>query len=353
MKILIVGAWTTTIYEEPLAKGFENLGHTVYKFKWSIYFRNKFFKHCIDKKLSKLESFYYKIQNKYLVGPIIRQINVDLFEKCKDVKPDIVFLYRATHIRAETIKKIKRFTSANLISFHNDDPFVLYNRQASRNYIKSLSFMDWNYVYRKKNISDVKKYNPRCSVLLPYPNTDFIFPIENQVKKYDVIFIGHYENSGRDELICDLIAEKSINFMLFGTGWQKSPMYDYIREQLGDIKPIYDGDYNSTLNETKIALCFFSSLNNDRYTRRTFEIPAAGTLILSQYSNESAALLIPNEEAAYFRSKDELIEEIIFYLSHDIDRERVAKNGYKKVIFGGHTYMDRALQVTTLVEKNS
>jgi len=240
--------------------------------------------------------------------------------------------------------KIKVSTKAKMFSYHNDDPFA-YSRLQNRNYIKSLDLMDWNYVYRVKNVNDVKKYSKYCEVLLPYPNTDCIFPIKDIEKKYDVVFIGHYEDDGRDRVICELIKDDSINFMLFGTNWDKSKSYAFIQENLGEILPVYLNDYNRVLNESKIALCFFSSLNNDEYTRRTFEIPASGTILLSQYSKESTMILKPNIEAVYFTSTLNLITQLKQYLSNESLRAEIAINGFNKVINGGHTYLDRVKQI--------
>ena len=46
---------------------------------------------------------------------------------------------------------------------------------------------------------------------------------------------------------------------------------------------------------------FFSRLNRDTYTRRCFEIPAAGTLMLCDYSDHAATLFAPGREADFFR----------------------------------------------------
>ncbi len=353
MKIILVGAWYTSIYEEPLARSFEILGHEVFEFKSSSYFRNIHLDHYRKGTYSLVEVSYYKFQNKFLVGPVISKINNDLFDLCSEVQPDMVFFYRALFIRSRTIRRIKKVCSAKLTSYHNDDPFTAVNKWRNRHYISSLKSMDFNYVYRPKNLLDVQKHSKHCEILLPYPNTDFIYPLENCEKKYDVVFIGHYEDDGRDQFIMEFIVDESINFMLFGTDWDKSPIYTDIKTKLGDINPVYGEKYNITLNQTKMALCFFSLLNNDSYTRRTFEIPAAGTMLLSQYSKESAELFKPDEEAIYFKSTSELLEKTHFYLKHDEEKKLIADNGYRKVVDGGHTSMDRAKQILGNLDKNS
>ena len=164
------------------------------------------------------------------------------------------------------------------------------------------------------------------------------------------MFIGHYEDDGRDKIICDLIADRTINFMLFGSEWHRSALYGYICKHLGEITTVFGEDYNKILNKSKIGLCLFSTLNNDTYTRRTFEIPAACILLLSQFTEDSANLLTPDKEAIYFNSTAELLDKVHFYISHDLEREWIAHNGYHKIIHGGHTYIDRAKQILKWVE---
>jgi len=352
MKIILVGAWYTSIYEEPLARSFKILGHEVYEFKSSSYFRNVHLDHYRHGTFSLAEIFYYKFQNKFLVGPVISKINNDLFDLCSEVQPDLIFFYRALFIRSRTIRKIKNVYSAKLTSYHNDDPFTAGNKWRNRHYISSLRSMDFNYVYRPKNLLDVQNLSKHCEILLPYPNTDFIHPLENCEKKYDVVFIGHYEDDGRDQFIMELIFDNSINFMLFGTDWYRSPFYPEIKEKLGETGPVYGENYNITLNQTKMALCFFSRINNDQYTRRTFEIPSAGTMLFSQFSKESAELFKPDVEAVYFQSTSELLKKAHYYLKHDEKRKTIARNGFQQVFDGGHTSMDRAKQILGNLDKN-
>jgi len=352
MKIILVGDWYTKIYEEPLARDFDSLGHEVREFKISTYFRNAHLKHYKQEDLSRVKIFYYKFQNKFMVGPVVSTINKDLIRLCLEFQPDFIFFYRAVLIRSSTVRKIKNICFAKFASYHNDDPFISKSKCRNKHYIASLTWMDFNYVFRQKNVTDVQKHTKHCEILLPYINTDLIHPIEDCEKKYDVVFVGHYENDGRDQIIRELIKDDSINFMLFGTDWDKSPIYADIKTKLGDIKPVYEEKYNMTLNQTKMALCFFSSLNNDHYTTRTFEIPASGSTLISQYSKESAEFFKPDLEAIYFKSTSEMVDKIHFYIKHDQDRNIIAHNGYRKVIDGRHTSIDRAKQIIGNLEKN-
>lgn len=105
---------------------------------------------------------------------------------------------------------------------------------------------------------------------------------------------------------------------------------------MAPTKMVWGADYNKALCGTKIALCFFSKLNRDTYTRRCFEIPATRTLMLSEYSDDLASLYTEGVEADYFRDKQEMLEKIDYYIRHPEVAERVAHAGYEKVRSAGH-----------------
>jgi len=117
-----------------------------------------------------------------------------------------------------------------------------------------------------------------------------------------------------------------------------------------DIKTLIE-DYNVALNSCKIALVFLSHLNNDTYAIRCFEIPATGTFMLSTYTDDLATLFEPDKEAVYFKTPDELISKVDYYLAHDDERKQIARNGYERVMRDGHEAKDRAEQIIRAYER--
>ena len=110
---------------------------------------------------------------------------------------------------------------------------------------------------------------------------------------------------------------------------------------MGHIIPLDNEKYNLTLNQSKIALVFLSTLNSDSYTRRCFEIPATKTFMLSQYSNDLALLFTPEKEADYFITKEELLSKIQYYLENKLIREKITANAYEKLIMNNHEVSER------------
>jgi len=116
------------------------------------------------------------------------------------------------------------------------------------------------------------------------------------------------------------------------------------------VRLVWGDDYNRALSGAKIALCFFSKLNRDTYTRRCFEIPATNTLLLSEYSDDLASIYREGIDAVFFRTKDEMIIKIQKYLGDYQLRSTVAASGFQRVYAEGHDVISRMKQVVEWVK---
>lgn len=130
-------------------------------------------------------------------------------------------------------------------------------------------------------------------------------------------------------------------------------------------------DYRLALGGAKIALCLLRAKlqanrdrhvmrtfvirtleipARDRHVMRTFEIPACGAFMLAERTDEHLELFEENREAAYFGSVEELLDKVRYYLSHEDERQRIAKAGYRRVTAGRHTYLDRLKEILDQVK---
>jgi len=354
MKLLMIADWHGEIYAQAFYQGFQNLGIDTYKFSWKEYFKHYQYASRYVTDNNKLKSLYYRVQNKFLVGPILWKVNRDIIKKCIEVEPDLVFIYRGTHVYQNTIETIKKQIGCKVFGYNNDDPFSNeYKGYEWRHYKKSIPLYDWIFSYRWKNMDDYKALGyDKVSLLRSYYLEDSNYLIKNRVEnKYtcDVIFIGHFEDDGRDEAI-KLLIENKIDIKLYGTGWNKSKQYGYFIQKFGTIEPVYD-DYNLALNSAKIALVFLSKLNNDTYTRRCFEIPATRAMMMSEYTDDLNDMFEEGVDAEYFRDKKELLKKINYYLKNKEELHRVSTNGHNRLKQDGHEVKDRCKEIVSVYEK--
>jgi len=337
MKIIVAGDYQNPIYSPAIYLSLKKLGHEVIAFKWNEYFG---------------AFITSKIANKFHVGPIVFKVNRDLQRLCFREKPDLLFIYRGVIITNETIKTIREHSGTIVIGFNNDDPFSTnYPKYFWKLYLNSVPYYDHIFSFRHKNVMEYKKrYGISSDLFRMYYIKERNYKMsETDIKQFpqykcDVLFVGHFENDGRDEYLYELV-KLGIDLQLYGNEWEQSKYYNVFKKIMkGDIRRL-EKDYNTAMNCAKICIVFFSHLNNDTYTTRCFEIPATEGFMLSEYTDDMAQMFAPNKEAVYFSDKDDFILKIKYYLSHNDEREKIAKCGRYRLLKDGYEVQDRAMQI--------
>lgn len=74
---------------------------------------------------------------------------------------------------------------------------------------------------------------------------------------------------------------------------------------------------------------------------RGMDIMGAGGFLLTNYQNDFNYHFVAGEDYEFYTSKEEMLEKIEYYLSHDKERTEIAANGLQKMQ-AQHTYLHRA-----------
>ena len=83
--------------------------------------------------------------------------------------------------------------------------------------------------------------------------------------------------------------------------------------------------------------------------QRVMDIMGAGGFMMTNYCAETAELFEEDKEIVMFRTPEELVEKSDYYLSHDEEREKIAKAGYEKVL-NCYTYEKKLKRLMEWVE---
>lgn len=348
MKVLVAGDWHSELHEEVMASSLRSMGHFVSEFRWHTYFQVRAAQRAV------ISNLWRRVQNKYIVGQAVTRLNRDFLCTCRDEAPDLVFVYRGTHILGKTLRRARSLLPRCVfVGYNNDDPFGPGQPEYLwRHFLNALPEYDLVLAYRHINIKEYLRAGARRVELW---RSWFVasrnHPVEmtpEQIREFgtDVVFVGHYEPDERLEYL-EQMARQGIAFRLFGPGYDWNPVLEKSALLCGHIpvRLVWGGEYNLALAGAKIALCFLSKLNRDTYTRRCFEIPATGTLLLSEYSEDLAEMFEEGIEADYFRNSDEMISKIMIYLGDDNLRQRVASAGRARLLRDGHDVDSRMRQL--------
>ncbi|MBP9686330.1 MAG: glycosyltransferase [Candidatus Doudnabacteria bacterium] len=79
---------------------------------------------------------------------------------------------------------------------------------------------------------------------------------------------------------------------------------------------------------------------------RTFEIPACGSMLLTNAADNLEEYFMPGKEIAVFENVDDLVEKCQYFLTHPEERLAIARAGYERVL-REHTYSHRFTQLFT------
>jgi len=333
-------------YQEACAKALESHGCVVERFGWIDDFRQWIPGHSEPV----YQSLSHRVQYRLRFGPIVWRVNRRLLNVAERVKPDVVWFYNVQLISPATVKKLRSLLPVTTFcQCANDNPFSLAAKPGLwRNYLASIRHFDLHFSYRYNNITDYQRLGAKEVYLLRsyfIPEVDHPEPWDTVPDRFkcDVVFTGHYENDGRVEML-EAICEAGFNLRLYGGGWDAAlPALraDSPLRALYPVSPAIDVAYRYAIRGAKVALCFLSTLNHDTYTRRSFQIPAMKTAMLSQYTDDLAALYRPDVEAMFFRNTTELLDKLRLLMGDPVLRTSIAEAGYRRVYADGHDVHSR------------
>jgi hypothetical protein len=224
----------------------------------------------------------------------------------------------------------------------------------------SIPEYDVMFAYRQRNLADFRKAGAKATeLLMPWFAAEVHRPVtltpeENLLYDTDVVFIGHYEDDERVPFL-RAVAQAGLRLRIFGPeeGWDKAlAKIPELRNQL-PIRAVRGAEYVKAICGSKVALSFLSKINRDGYTRRSFEIPATGTAMLSSYTPELANLFVEDVEAAFFRDSGELVEKASYYVKEDIERACLAERGMSRVVADEHDVVGRMRWMLAVVERET
>ncbi|MCW3005131.1 MAG: hypothetical protein JWQ20_4429, partial [Conexibacter sp.] len=104
---------------------------------------------------------------------------------------------------------------------------------------------------------------------------------------------------------------------------------------------VYADDYARALTGARIGVGFLRQAWPDQHTTRTFEIPACGSLLLADRTDEHRGFFEEGREAEFFGSTEELVDKVRFYSGDEAARARIARSGLERCKSSGYAYVHR------------
>lgn len=175
---------------------------------------------------------------------------------------------------------------------------------------------DFAFVAQKRGLEDFKKDGVSNPIWLPHAVEPLAYPkFDLATKKYDVCFVGHVNSNNRQDALDRLFRE-------FPNFYYGQALFEDAARKFAESKIVFNISMLDDLN------------------MRTFEAMATGSFLLTNWIPTIEEFFQDGKHLALYRSHDEMVDKVKYYLKHDDEREKIAQAGYEEVM-AKHTIQHR------------
>jgi spore maturation protein CgeB len=174
----------------------------------------------------------------------------------------------------------------------------------------------------------------------------------------DVSFVGCWSTEKEARILCVLQRFPEISVKVYGIGWNRAG--DEFKRRLGpNLKAGVFGDELSIVYCTsKINLGLLSASTTDsslrdQTTARTFQIPATGSFMLHEDTDEVRQFFEDGKEVMLFSDNDELVEKVEIALKDPDLRDKICRQGYARCLSHPYDYSSAATTILKYFEERA
>jgi spore maturation protein CgeB len=305
-------------------------------------------------------------------GPIVERINRSVVQAARGFQPHLLWADKQEYLRAQTLRAL---TVQGIRAVHfTPDPYFTLDWKRTSLMDEALKAFDGFACCKSYELADYQNLG-KPVYELPLGFCDETHrPLLSKDPRWacQVGFLGGWEP--RRERYLTPLLKNGMNLKIWGSYWdflldgRWSLRRQVILGQLaGDESfrihqdpgfaqciqgnEVYGDDYARALTGSRIGLGFLRKVCPDQHTTRTFEIPACGSMLLADRTEEHRSFFEEGKEADYFGTSEELLDKVLFYTSHEDARARIAAAGYQRCIDGRYAYIHRMKDAMEWVER--
>jgi spore maturation protein CgeB len=267
---------------------------------------------------------------RFCSGPNVSRFNQDLQRFVIDHAPvDTIWIDKGVWVWSSTLAFLKKRFGARALHL-TPDPAILFHK--SRHFLNSLPLYDAVFTFKKYEVGLYRDHGASNVHLLRMSYEPSRFFPRTPVEEFacDVIFIGHKEQHYLQHL--EAIAKLGIDLRIWGPGWGRGRGSSQWERTYVKGNGLWGEAYPVALSSAKIAIGLLTKLAPDTVTTRSLEIPACGTFMLAEDSDDHQSLFKSGQEAAFFTTPQDLASKVTRYLQDDAERGRIAAAGHKKCL---------------------
>jgi len=232
---------------------------------------------------------------------------------------DVVWIDKGLGVFPETLDQLKQKNSCLLVHYTPDSQFIV-NR--SKHFLASVPIYDHLITTKAFEIDFYLKAGCKNVVFATQSYCPIRYSSARANKWFfkDIGLISDYKPPyGK---IIRHLSKQGFDVGVWGPKWKRASYIGKAPRSCVMGGGVWGSDYVNALASFKIGLGLLSKYIPEQHTTRSFEIPAAGSFLLAERTDEHLEYFSEGEEAEFFDSMDELENKSKFYLSNAAVRKK-------------------------------
>ena len=265
--------------------------------------------------------------------------NESLMEAAERFRPDIIWIFKGIEFKPETLNRIKK-NGARLVNYNPDHPYIRTSvSHGGKNVADCVPLYDLHFCYSRQLAARIEREFNIPASWLPFGYELSDSDYSRIVNVEEIRRVGFVGNPDRLRArIIHRLGDAGVPVDVYGYNWK-----NFIREN-GNIR-IYNAIFGDVfwqkLRQYRVQLNIFRPHNAGSHNMRSFEIPAAGGIMLAPDSPEHRTFFVHGEEAFFYQSE----EEIERYCRELLAMENVGpirEKARKRSVSEDYSYRNRA-----------
>lgn len=288
-----------------------------------------------DIPFEKTNRVFRSIGSRFKVGPLIKNINQFVFDcLMNDFAYDFIWIDKGVFLKPNLIKRLRE--KSRLLVHYTPDPAFTYHK--SKLFYNSIELYDYCVTTKSFEIESFKNAGAKNVIYCTQGfDKQIHYPQHTLLQKdKSVSFIGHYEiNRG---VVIQSLIDSGIDVHIAGIKWNQFVKKNKLNNNLFYYgNGIYGSKYSEFLSSSKICLGLISKWIPELHTTRTMEIPACGSVLITERNEETQSLFL-NDEVLFYDDITEVPQLVKNLLNDNLTLEKIQKNGTTRVLKDGYDY---------------
>jgi spore maturation protein CgeB len=272
---------------------------------------------------------------------VLKAWNMHLAATANAWRPDVVFVFKGLAVTRDALEACPGLR----VHYHPDvridyaqDWGTTHETVGMQTRGGTVDVYDLHVTTKTFHVPQLKARGAKAVLYVPCAyDRDWHRPIGNgSAAEFSVGFIGSRLSDRRINLVRNVATTWGKRFYVCGHKWRRDPRV-FCRATVAG--PQYGLDLSVAVAKAPIQLGILN--NGDQHTCRSYEIPAAGGVLIADRTEEHILMLDEGTEALFFSSEPELFEHIHRLATEPAVMRRMGTAAAKRIRGGANTYDDR------------